>query len=500
MRRDVAALAERCFDLLVIGGGITGAGVALDAATRGLRVAVIDKGDFASGTSSASSKLVHGGLRYLEHGDFRLVHEALVERGRLLRNAPHLVRPLRFVIPFHRGARVAGWKWRAGLTLYDLLAGTANIRRSRPLSARAVAAQFPGLRTDGLHGGAEYFDAWMDDARLVVAVLRTAAAHGVCVANYVEAAEMGPLRGGVAEVRVTDRLGGGGLRVIARRVVNATGPWCGAVARRLGGSMTGPPLRPTKGAHLLLPGRGLPAALVLLHPADGRVFFVIPWLGQTLLGTTDTDCPEGPDRLTVSAADVAYLLEGHNHFFAPPLTPGDVRGHFVGLRPLVGERPDAPSARSREFQVWEGPPGLWSVAGGKYTTFRSMAETIVDTVFADMNVRRRCRTRDLRLDGAPPGEWRAFRDGEARRLTGTPGLDEPAARHLVERYGTRAAAVAAYLERDAGLRAPLVEGEPDLRAEVPYQRDHEMAMRAEDFFLRRMRLGLWRPELLTAGP
>jgi glycerol-3-phosphate dehydrogenase len=495
MRRDLDALAAG-FDVLVIGGGITGAGVALDAATRGLRVALIDRGDFASGTSSASSKLVHGGLRYLEQGDLRLVREALVERGWLLRNAPHLVRPLRFVIPFVQGARVATWKWRAGLTLYDLLAGAANIRRSRPLHAGALLRQLPGLRGDGLLGAAEYFDAQMDDARLVVTVLRTAAAHGARLANYVEAVGFETAGGRVAGLRAVDRLGGQELTIRARVVVNATGPWCDRV-RRLAGEAAGPPLSPTKGVHLILPPRPLPAALLLLHPADGRVFFVIPWLGQTLLGTTDTDCPEGPDALAVTPADVAYLLEGHNRYLTPPLTPADVRGRFVGVRPLVGERPGSPSARSREFLWWEGPTGLVSVAGGKYTTYRAMAEAVTDGVVARLGLRRRCRTGALPLDGAPPGDWPAFLAAETGRLAARRGLDASAARHLVERYGTRAADVAAYLDGDAGLRRPVVEGEPDLRAELAYQRDHEMAVRPEDFFLRRLRLGLWRPEVLT---
>src|SRR3954452_555851 len=187
MRRTLDALADRPFDLLILGGGITGAGVALDAVLRGLRVALIDKGDFASGTSSISSKLIHGGLRYLEHGDLRLVYEALHERARLLRNAPHLVRPLRFVIPFYQGVRVPPWQWRLGLILYDLLAGTGNIRRSRPLDLRSLRREFPGLKSSGLVGGAEYFDAYMDDARLCLEVVRTAALQGAAVANHVEA-------------------------------------------------------------------------------------------------------------------------------------------------------------------------------------------------------------------------------------------------------------------------------------------------------------------------
>ena len=308
MRRDVGALEGVRFDLLVLGGGITGAGVALDAATRGLRVALIDKGDFAGGTSSVSSKLVHGGLRYLEHGDFALVHEALRERRRLLHNAPHLVWPLRFVIPFRAGARVPGWKWRLGLTLYDALAGRDNLSRSRPLSRAALLQQFPTLQAGGLRGGAAYFDAQMDDARLCVEVLQTAAGHGATVANYVEATAFEFDGGRIRGVRALDHVGGGTLTITARQVLNATGPWVDAVCR-MAGDERQTHLQPTKGVHVIVPDCGLDAAFVLLHPADGRVLFVIPWLGKTLIGTTDTLTAAGPDHLNVQPDEIAYLLQ-----------------------------------------------------------------------------------------------------------------------------------------------------------------------------------------------
>src|SRR6185437_7089826 len=261
MIRTLDSFRNGPFDLLILGGGITGAGVALDAVLRGLRVALIDKGDFASGTSSLSSKLVHGGLRYLEQGDFRLVYEALHERGRLLRNAPHLVHPLRFVLPFYANARVPSWKFRIGLVLYNFLAGVRNIRRSRATSLSRLRHEFPGLRTEGLRGGAEYFDAQMDDARLCLEVLRTAALHGAVIANYVEAIAFdGPDR-----VRVRDRHGGREFWIAAKQILNATGPWSDGV-RRLAGDNDSPLLPPTKGVHLIAAGRGLPAAFLLLHP------------------------------------------------------------------------------------------------------------------------------------------------------------------------------------------------------------------------------------------
>jgi glycerol-3-phosphate dehydrogenase len=497
VKRNTVPLGQDAFDLLILGGGITGAGVALDAALRGWRVALIDKGDFASGTSSASSKLVHGGLRYLEHGGFHLVFEALHERGLLLRNAPHVVHPLRFVIPFYEGVRVPPWEWRAGLTLYDLLAGRANIRRSRPLELARLRQDFPSLQRVGLSGGAEYFDAQMDDARLCLEVLRTAALHGACVANYVEAVAFEMHGGEITGVRALDHVRGTEFLIRARQVLNATGPWVDTVCA-LAGDARGPLVQATKGVHLVVRDLGLDAAFLLLHPADGRVFFVIPWLGKTLIGTTDTLTPEPPDKLTVLPEDVAYLLEGYNHHFTNPLEAADVLGSFAGLRPLVRSGPGEPSARSREFRLFRSPSGLLTVAGGKFTTYRRMAEVITDAVAAHLGRRRAGRTRNFPLDGTPPGPWERFRETEATALGRRHGLSPASACHLLDRYGRRAADVAAYLASDPSLGQPVVAGEPDLRAELAYQRAEEMAIYPVDHLLRRTRLGLFRPELLAA--
>jgi glycerol-3-phosphate dehydrogenase len=503
MQRNLPALTAGTFDLLILGGGITGAGVALDAALRGFRVALIDKGDFASGTSSASSKLIHGGLRYLEHGDFRLVREALQERRLLLRNAPHLVRPLRFVLPYYQGARVPPWKWRAGLVLYDLLAGRDTLRRSRPLELRRLQREFPSLTRTGLRGGAEYHDAQMDDARLCLEVLRSAAAHGACLANYVEAVAFERSGGQITGVRAVDRVRGAEVVIRARVVLNATGPWVDAV-RRLAGEDDTPCLQPTKGVHLVVHNLGLAAAFLLLHPDDGRVFFVLPWFGKTLVGTTDTATEESPDELTVTAADIDYLLRGHNHYFCTPLSEKDVLSTFVGLRPLIQQRPDEPSARTREFRLSTSSAGLLTVAGGKYTTYRHMAEVITDEVAARLGRRRRCLTRHFPLDGTPPGPWDTFARDETARLAARYSLAPAAAAHLVHRYGRRAAEVAAYLDADRLLARPVVEGEPDLQVEFVYQRDQEMALFPDDHLLRRTRLGRFHPELLqmvrTAQP
>jgi glycerol-3-phosphate dehydrogenase len=493
MHRDVGALSDGTFDLLILGGGITGAGVALDAATRGLRVALIDKGDFAGGTSSVSSKLVHGGLRYLEHGAFGLVYEAMQERRRLLHNAPHLVWPLRFIIPLRRGSRVPAWKWRLGLTLYDALAGRHNLQRSRSLGLPALRREVSGLRPDGLVGGASYHDAQMDDARLCIEVLQTAARHGAVVANYVEAVAFVQTPGAIRGVRAVDHVGGQECTIRARQVVNATGPWVDAVCR-LAGEQRGPLLQPTKGVHVVVPDLGLPAAFLLLHPADGRVLFVIPWLGKTLIGTTDTLTAVEPDALQVLPEEITYLLDAFHHYFALPLGPGEVLGSFVGLRPLIRARPGQPSSLSREFRIFESS-GLISVAGGKYTTYRHMAEVVTDAVTRRLGRRVPCRTHDLALDGTPPEPWSTFASRLGRELTKS-GLDADSAAHLVRRYGQRAPEVAALLERQPELAQRIVADEPDLLVEFAYQRDHEMAVRPEDLLLRRTRLGLFHPELL----
>jgi glycerol-3-phosphate dehydrogenase len=506
MKRDIAALRDETYDLAIIGGGITGAGVALDATLRGFRVALIDKGDFASGTSSVSSKLVHGGLRYLEHGEFHLVYEALQERRLLLHNAPHLVHPLRFVIPFYEGARVAPWKWRLGLGLYDLLAGRGNLRRSRRLPRRRLREEFPALAATGLLGGADYHDAQMDDARLCLEVVRTAAIQGARVANHVEAVAFEQREGRISGVRAVDRVGGAEFMVRARQVLNATGPWVDAVCR-LAGDTSGPHLQPTKGVHLVLPDLGLRSAFLLLHPQDGRVFFVIPWCPvgppgsgptRTLLGTTDTAGHESPDTLDVTPQETAYLLEGFAHHFTTSLGPGDALSAFAGLRPLIRSRPGEPSSLTREFRIFDSPSGLLSVAGGKYTTYRHMAELITDAVAGRLGRSRRCRTRRFRLDGAPPSAWDRFAAGEVAFLRQRHGLDEAAAWHLVRRYGTRCRDVAAYLERDPALAGPVAVGEPDLRVEWAYQRDQEMALFPADHLLRRTRLGLFRPSAAVA--
>ncbi len=504
MKRDVDSLRDQRFDLLILGGGITGAGVALDAALRGFRTALIDKGDFASGTSSVSSKLVHGGLRYLEHGGFHLVYEALHERRLLLENAYPYVRPLRFVIPFYRRSRMPAWKARAGLVLYDLLAGSSNLRRSRPLSTEMLRQEFPGIQDDQLLGGAEYYDAQMDDARLCLSVVRTAALQGARVANYVQAVAFEKRKGKIVSVHARDRVTGAEFDIRARQVLNATGPWTDEVAR-LAGDAAEPLLLPTKGVHLIVSRRDLDGALLLLHPADGRVFFVIPWMEKTLIGTTDTITEESPDSLSVTPAEIDCLLEGYNRYFTTTLQSSDVLGTFAGLRPLMRSGRGKPSSLSREYRIVQSPSGLISVAGGKYTTYRRMAEVITDTVSRRLGRRGPCRTSTFPIDGALPVSQASgvsndpgsciIREIEAlRRIYNS--LDEQTAQHLVMRYGSRAPNVAAYCLSDPKSSTRIVPDAQDLRGELAYQRDQEMTIYPADFALRRTRLGLFHPEII----
>jgi glycerol-3-phosphate dehydrogenase len=294
-----------------------------------------------------------------------------------------------------------------------------------------------------------------------------------------------------------DRLTGRSLTLQARQIVNATGPWSDAV-RRLAGEPDGPFLAPTRGVHLILPDQKLPAGLLLLHPRDGHVFFVLPWLGKTLLGTTDTDFTGEPDQLAVTEEEINYLLEGYQHHLQPALGRSDLLSAFIGVRPLIRARPGGPTVRSRDFQILQGRSGLLSVIGGKYTTYRHMAERVTDLVMQRLGRFRSCRTRDLRLEGSPDRGWDAFVARTVGLLHSDLGLPMATARHLVGRYGTRALDVATWSAHDQALARPVTDGEPDIEAEFVYQREREMAQLPEDFLVRRTKLGWFRPGLVLS--
>lgn len=407
----LAALGDRRFDLLVIGGGITGAGVARDAARRGLDVALVEAEDFAAGTSSRSSRLIHGGVRYLEHGYLHLVWESSHERRRLLHNAPHLVRPLRFTWPVYRGARVRRWQLAAALTMYDALAMFRNVGRHRRLDPTGVLEAEPGLAADGLQGGATYWDAATDDSRLTLANVLDAAHHGAVVVNHapVRALTFTSSHGLANGAEVRDLLGGQTITVKARLVVNCTGPWTDEIVR-LENAHAGPAVRGTKGVHIAVKASrvGNVGAITMLSPDDGRVLFTLPGSGgHTIIGTTDTATTEHPSAVRASAADVRYLLNACNRFFPDArLTGADVVSAWAGIRPLVAAKNHGdPASASREHAIQLSPRGVLTATGGKLTTFRAQAEQIVDAAVQRLGATARpCDTADARLPGerVPP--------------------------------------------------------------------------------------------------
>ena len=494
----LARLGSETFDLLVIGGGINGAGIARDAAMRGIRTALVEHADFASGTSSRSSKLIHGGFRYLEQGNVRLVLEGCRERGRLRRLAPHLVQPQEFVFPVYEGGPVGRLKLAAGLWAYDLLAGVWNVRRHRMLSVRATREAEPALRTEGLRGSGRYWDCRTDDARLVLETILAAVQEGAVAVSYGRVTALLKEAGRIVGARVVDRLGAGELTVRARVVVNATGPWVDTVTDL--DAPAAPRLRLTKGVHVLVPRArvGNRAAVVLHAVQDGRVMFVIPWGKQALVGTTDTGHEGGPDvPPVVEAADVRYLLQTVNHYFpAARLGPEDVTSAYAGLRPLIAPAPGeamAPSSVSREEEIFASPSGLISIAGGKLTTYRlvaaSVVERVIDALRRGGDARRfgRCRTGRVPLPGGatPPDAVAAAilsRDGH--------GLAPATVGHLADRYGSRLDEVLHLVAADRELAEPIVATLPDPRAEVLEAVEHEGALTIEDVLRRRTQVAL----------
>jgi glycerol-3-phosphate dehydrogenase len=479
-------LEEEVFDLLVIGGGINGAAVARDAVTRGISVALVERGDFACGTSSRSSKLIHGGIRYLEQGDVKLVLEACRERDLLrTRLAPHVVRAQRFVLPVYEGEETPLWQLRAGLILYDVLAGFRNVHNHRMLTVTELRAHEPALQTDKLRGAALYYDCWTDDARLTIETVCAARSAGAAVLNYAEVVALEKdSTGRLATALVADRLGDRNARVRARWILNVTGPWLDRI-RRLDDSGAPPRLKLTKGVHVVFDRAavGNRDAVVIRSPADQRVMFAIPWQDRTLVGTTDTYYDDDPARVVADADDIDYLLEATNHAFPRAnLTARDVISTYAGLRPLVApEDEKEESDISREDQIFESPAGLLSLGGGKLTTHRHVAERIVDLVASRLGRPvARCRTHTAALPGAL-----GVQPGEA--------LDRPAQtreEHLRWRYGALAVEVAAAASKNGHIGDRLVSDCGDLLAEATFAVEREMAVSLTDVMTRRLQVHL----------
>ncbi|MGD0052562.1 MAG: glycerol-3-phosphate dehydrogenase/oxidase [Vulcanimicrobiaceae bacterium] len=464
----LARLAAERFDVLIVGGGATGLGAAVDAAARGFRTGLIEAEDFASATSSRSTKLIHGGVRYLQQGDIGLVREALHERTTLLRNAPHLVRDRAFVVPAYRWFELP--YYGAGLAAYDLLAGWGNaFGRSRIVGPRAAQALIPGLRGAGLHGAIVYHDGQFDDARLAVTLARTAVDQGAAVANYVRATSFvydGPR---IAGVRAHEREGGAEFTIGARVVVNATGIFVDDL-RRLDAPQAPALLAQSRGSHIVVHAAALgdaQAGLLVPRTPDGRVLFALPWHEHVLIGTTDI-AVAGPELdPQPTGAEIAYLLETVNRYLARPLGESDILAAWAGLRPLVNRRATRTAALSREHLIDVAPSGLVTIAGGKWTTYRKMAADVVD---AAMRVGE--------LPPTPPATEHLPLHG-ARDVG---ALDE-----RLRVYGTDAEAVLALERDDPSLAAPLDPRLPYTGAQVVYGARNEMAQTVDDVLARRTR-------------
>jgi glycerol-3-phosphate dehydrogenase len=483
------ALAARA-DLVVVGGGINGAGLARDAALRGYRVVLLERDDFGAGSSSRTSKLVHGGIRYLEHGALRLVWEASHERRTLLLTAPHLVRPLPFVFPVYRDSRFGPWKLRAGMWLYDVLASFRNVASHRMLSVRQGANWREGLRDDGLRGAALYWDAAMDDARLVLANVLGAVAAGAQARNRTEVTGIDALPEGL-RVTARDAVHGSQFTVDAAAVAVCAGPWSNEFFARLGDVSR--PLAPTRGTHIVVP-RLTERAFTLAAGSDGRVFFVLPWLDGTLVGTTDVDDDGDPARVAATEAEIAYLLSEANRYFPEArLQRRDVRATYAGLRPLLRSGGNE-SSRSREHAFLEPMPGVLAIAGGKYTTYRAVAEAAVDRLAQRLGRRGPCRTASLALPGGdlawtPREHWDESSRfvAQARTLAAAAQVEEDVARTWLRVHGTRAAAIAALAAGEPRWRQRLCPHVAATGADVVHAVRDEMALHLEDWFVRRSR-------------
>ena len=479
-------LTEREFDVLVIGGGVTGAGTALDAATRGLRTGLVEARDFASGTSSRSSKLFHGGLRYLEQMNFSLVAEALKERELMLTHiAPHLVHPVPFLYPLsHRG-----WERpyvATGLAMYDQMGGARSVPRQKHLTKGGALQLFPGLKSDALVGAVRYSDGQADDARHTMTVARTAAHYGAVVRSSTEVVEILTEADRVVGAVVRDVETDERATVRAKVVINATGVWTDDIQKMTGGRGRFR-VRASKGVHILVNRDRIAGEVGLILRTEKSVLFVIPWDQHWIIGTTDTDWALDLAHPAATATDIEYLLEHVNTVLAVPLTHDDIVGVYAGLRPLLAGESEDTSQLSREHAVARSAPGMVSIAGGKYTTYRVMAKDAVDAAAEDLGQISESVTEHVPLVGA---------DGYAAMLNlkselgREAGLPEWRIEHLLGRYGSKLHEVLALGDEDPSMLEPVASAEKYLRAELKYAVTHEGALHLADVLARRTRMSI----------
>jgi glycerol-3-phosphate dehydrogenase len=485
---NLRRLEHEEFDLAVIGGGITGAGIARDAAMRGMKVALIEKGDFASGTSSKSSKMIHGGLRYLKQLNVRLVKESLSEREKLLYLAPHLVHSVPYLIPMY-----SGWMKRfevhIGLIGYDFFAGDSSLGSHRNLSPEEVLREEPLLREEDLSGGFIYYDCLVDDARLTLANVKSAHEHGAVVTNYTRAIGLGKATELMHRVRFREALTGYEGVIHSRVVVAAAGPWTDELLRLQ--DHPEPTLRPTKGVHLVFPKSRLNVNQVVVVPTeDKRMIFVVPRDEFTYVGTTDTDYTGSLDAVLVEAADVRYLLDALNECFPSlSLGPADIVSSWAGVRPLLKEE-GTPSTVSRDYHIALYEDGFAVIAGGKLTTYRTMAESLIDEILERYAHRLQgdfqpCRTAKTALLGGEMAEFPSYLKVQCLGLVERWGLSLRTAEHMIHSYGRGHMDILALGLRDRKLLEPLWPGCPVVKAEVIHAVEDEMAVTLEDFMSRR---------------
>jgi len=487
-------------DLLIIGGGITGAGAARDAARRGIRVVVVEQGDIASGTSSRSSKLVHGGLRYLEQGEVSLVFEAVAERRILLEIAPHLVHPMPFLLPVFGDSRRGMFTINIGMWLYDGLSLFRSPKVHKTLSREKVLKAEPALRSDGLKGAPVYYDCATDDARLTLETMLDAERHGAEIRTHTRVTRL--LREGqqVVAAEVHDQLTGEVSTIRAKAIVNATGPWSDDT-RALDGTIPNSRMRPTKGIHIVVSAKRLQVthAVVCLHPTDGRVFFTIPWGEETYIGTTDTDFEGDPGAVNASSEDVAYLIAATNDYFPnASISADDVIATWAGVRPLVSqEAAENESSVSREHIITVEPDGLITIAGGKLTTYRRMGTELINQVLETLEDRGVGLTglqmpeTDLNpLPGAVGWPESGDCEAVAERILAVSGdlLTESTATLLSKSYGMRGINIAELVVADPTLAVPLIDGRPEIAAQIVWAATEELAATVSDAMIRRTQL------------
>ncbi|WP_423922257.1 glycerol-3-phosphate dehydrogenase/oxidase [Frigoribacterium sp. 2-23] len=487
----IEALKTKELDILVIGGGIVGAGSALDAVTRGLSVGMVEARDWASGTSSRSSKLVHGGIRYLEQLNFRLVREALIERGLLLqRLAPHLVKPVRFLYPLSKPV-YERFYIGAGMALYDIFSWSGGrppgVPHHRHLSKTQVMRAIPSLAKDAVVGGLTYYDAQVDDARYVSSLVRTASSYGAHVASRVRVEGFVKVGERVVGVKAHDYQTGEHFEIRAKQVVNATGVWTDDTQAMVGerGQFK---VRASKGVHLVVPRDRIHSSMGMIFRTEKSVLFVIPWGRHWLIGTTDTDWNLDKAHPAATAADIDYILEHVNKVMAVPLTRDDVEGVYAGLRPLLAGESDQTSKLSREHIVAHTVPGLVVVAGGKWTTYRVMAEDAVDEAVAALDGRiPASTTAEIPLLGAE-GYYAAW--NKRGKIARAFGVHKVRIEHLLNRYGTLTDEILDLIRSDSTLAEPLPGADDYIGAEVVYAASHEGALHLEDVLARRTRISI----------